>query len=578
MLYIYYIQLLLYLLFFIIDSILILLYCIIDNNHVYIIRNLFISSYVIKITSFIIYLLNISITKKQLINYNQLQSIPTDNNINLLMFSHDIRTPLTSIIFAINLIKQNNNIQSEYIDIVIYSSNYLLLLFTSLLEFNNLSNSTIKYKQIKTYTFFNEIIQILHSQCYDTSIKLYLIIEHNVPSIFISDNVKIKMIIFNLIINSINELKLISIENYLKKISCFIKFTNGHLIIAIEDSGSGLSTDNIFKFTNSDTSTKNKLISEHNGYSIGTAIIKKYIALLNGSINIKSKYNNNTNTLITIHIPIQINRYRPIFNKKIYHNNIIHNITDGISNNTVISNLYSFFDTKTPISLIKPYTIIETNTTYQLQYNNNMTTINKPFFNITILKKLYDLINTPNTITATEDTDELTEPLCDISTNIKSNANLISDYKILIVDDNHINVLLLKKNIDLLNIYCDVAYDGKQAINKTLSTNYNLIILDYNMPELNGIETANEIKKKNKYTLIYILTGDTSIQHTTSPNIEQILLKPININELYNIIHKNLLLQYSLDVSENSDITSPLNTTSSSNIQHQYVDFDNIMN
>lgn len=70
---------------------------------------------------------------------------------------------------------------------------------------------------------------------------------------------------------------------------------------------------------------------------------------------------------------------------------------------------------------------------------------------------------------------------------------------ILIVDDIRANIIALKKNLELHNIDVDTAESGEEALKKILKNNYSLIIMDVQMPGLDGFEVA-KILTENKRT------------------------------------------------------------------------------
>src|SRR5690606_24009345 len=72
--------------------------------------------------------------------------------------------------------------------------------------------------------------------------------------------------------------------------------------------------------------------------------------------------------------------------------------------------------------------------------------------------------------------------------------------KILLVDDKEVNLITIKSKIEktLFHIHCDIAIGGKEAINMAKEADYHLILIDIQMPEINGIEAAKKIRAYNK--------------------------------------------------------------------------------
>lgn len=91
---------------------------------------------------------------------------------------------------------------------------------------------------------------------------------------------------------------------------------------------------------------------------------------------------------------------------------------------------------------------------------------------------------------------------------IKTNLNS-KKKKILIVDDHKINIIALKNKIEkcLPLMICDVANGGREAIAKVENNNYHLIIMDIQMPDIDGIEASRKIKKINKDVPIIAATS-----------------------------------------------------------------------
>ncbi|WNH09186.1 ATP-binding protein [Thalassobellus suaedae] len=84
----------------------------------------------------------------------------------------------------------------------------------------------------------------------------------------------------------------------------------------------------------------------------------------------------------------------------------------------------------------------------------------------------------------------------------KKNINL-PDLNILIVDDNHLNIIVLKRFLEDLGIKPDTAKNGKIALEKFKEKSYHLIFMDIHMPEMDGWEATKEIRKTNKDVIIF---------------------------------------------------------------------------
>lgn len=109
---------------------------------------------------------------------------------------------------------------------------------------------------------------------------------------------------------------------------------------------------------------------------------------------------------------------------------------------------------------------------------------------------------------------------------------------ILVVDDDpdivDVITLCLKDN----DIISDKAYNGKEALEKVTTKNFNLILLDLNMPGMNGFEVIKKLKDDEKtcHIPIVVLTGtyisDADKQHGLTLGISKYLTKPFSANDL----------------------------------------------
>lgn len=85
--------------------------------------------------------------------------------------------------------------------------------------------------------------------------------------------------------------------------------------------------------------------------------------------------------------------------------------------------------------------------------------------------------------------------------------DLIKNIKILLADDDEDYLMMTNEFLKQIGYNVDCASDGKEAVNKLKSGNYQIALLDFFMPELNGGEVIEEIRKENKELVIILQTG-----------------------------------------------------------------------
>ncbi|QKY69656.1 response regulator transcription factor [Lentibacillus sp. CBA3610] len=107
--------------------------------------------------------------------------------------------------------------------------------------------------------------------------------------------------------------------------------------------------------------------------------------------------------------------------------------------------------------------------------------------------------------------------------------------RILIVDDEASIVTLLKFNVEQAGYETDVAYDGKEAIQKAETSHYDLIILDLMLPEMDGMEVCKHLRSNKIDTPILMLTAkDEELDKVLGLEIgaDDYLTKPFSPNEV----------------------------------------------
>lgn len=123
----------------------------------------------------------------------------------------------------------------------------------------------------------------------------------------------------------------------------------------------------------------------------------------------------------------------------------------------------------------------------------------------------------------------------------------LNEAKILIVEDNEINMKITCEMLNGLGYEYKYAYDGKGALKLLEEDNFDLILMDIQMPELNGYETTkiireNEIRSHKHIYIIamtaYSLNGDR--ERCIDSGMDDYISKPFDINTLKNVILKFL--------------------------------------
>lgn len=112
--------------------------------------------------------------------------------------------------------------------------------------------------------------------------------------------------------------------------------------------------------------------------------------------------------------------------------------------------------------------------------------------------------------------------------------------KILVVDDEDILRMLIVDTLEELNVEIDVAEDGRAALEKLSGTKYDLLVLDYMMPELSGMEVLERLSAEMKERMpILMLTAkaqDSDRIKAIEAGARRFIPKPFSPIELLRVV------------------------------------------
>ncbi|MDR0361848.1 MAG: response regulator [Planctomycetota bacterium] len=125
-----------------------------------------------------------------------------------------------------------------------------------------------------------------------------------------------------------------------------------------------------------------------------------------------------------------------------------------------------------------------------------------------------------------------------------SARDLDASAKILVVDDNRMNLAVAKGLLGLYKVECDTAMSGREALEKISANNYDLIFMDHMMPEMDGVETTKRIRAlegKRSVTPVIALTANAvqgARELLLASGMNDFLSKPIERNKLHAILER----------------------------------------
>ncbi len=123
-----------------------------------------------------------------------------------------------------------------------------------------------------------------------------------------------------------------------------------------------------------------------------------------------------------------------------------------------------------------------------------------------------------------------------------------NDVRILVVDDEADILKSLKTHLELDGFWVDVAPSAKEALAKIKSTRFHIVLTDINMPEMDGIEMLEEIKKFRGDTIVIMITAYSSLMKVANSRFHgaaDYVLKPFRdlseVDEVIDLAYQQIL-------------------------------------
>jgi len=225
----------------------------------------------------------------------------------LAAMSHEIRTPLNGVIGILGLLSKNslNDMQRHQVYVAQSSANSLLGLINDILDFSKVEagKMTLEAMSVNLHEELGDFAEAIAFKAHEKGVDLLLDITELPCYSVISDSGRIRQILTNLVGNAIKftHSGQISIKATLE----IIEMPTARLVFDISDTGIGIpeeKLDHLFDaFTQADSSTTRK----YGGTGLGLAIVKKLCELMGGSIRVQSALGEGTTFSAEIQVKLE---------------------------------------------------------------------------------------------------------------------------------------------------------------------------------------------------------------------------------------------------------------------------------
>jgi len=474
---------------------------------------------------------------------------------------HEFRTPMNGILGFIEILQKTHldKQQREYLGMINHSSKNLMTNIETLLDLSQLQGGRLELNPFQ-FNILPEIEKLVHDFCLiskDKGIKVFTFIDPKLPQDIFSDAKKILQVLYAILQNAIKftprggkvvlEVKLLKRQ---KNGDCSIGFS-------VSDTGKGISNEQVQKIT--EPFTSGNQADERLG--VGLSLSHGLVKLLGSDLRIQSQDGSGTYVNFVLDFKeTKGQNFKMISKRKVKvllldqtrideanflttylrsfaidvvkSNQLDENVYEGIDALYIVANqddsswmleLGTYTKTKPLILLLDYGSKLQTKLTHIIDQ-----VIQKPLLPSSIAQHLYSV--------AGYEEEQLH----------KEELSIQQEVKALVVEDNLINQRLIQILLQGYNITVTTAGDGVEAVHYCSKNKYDVVFMDIDMPEKNGMEATKEIKASttlNKLTPIIALTamameGDKEM--ILENGLDDYMPKPLTRDKLEFILNKYL--------------------------------------
>lgn len=430
--------------------------------------------------------------------------------------SHEIRTPMNAIVGMTEILLREKwpQKQESYLLNVKSSGKALLLLINDILDFSKIESGKLEIieEKYEPMSMLKDLSMIFLNRIGEKNIELIFDIDKNMPNVLYGDELRVRQVILNIVNNAIKFTE----NGYVKLILYYTKETDdvADIKIVVEDTGQGIKSEDLEKLFAAFNQVDTKKNRSKEGTGLGLAISKQLVEMMGGRIDVESEYLKGSRFTFNMKQKIVDTKAAADIKDEVYNdrqNIVVGNLSLEIENDILrklakqydmqyieyaefeqyeeyLSNFYIFFDAvsyELASDVIKDKISKEKdNIRFCIMQNpmkenidgRKISILNKPLFTLNFCQ----FINNEENSVFMKDENDI--------------SFVAPEARVLLVDDNEINIKVALGLMSPINMQIDTAENGKEAVSKIIKNRYDLVLMDHMMPVMDGIEATGKIR------------------------------------------------------------------------------------
>ena len=504
----------------------------------------------------------------------------------LARMSHEIRTPMNAIIgmSQLALMTKLTPKQHDYIGKVESSALALLRIINDILDFSKIEagKMSIELVDFNLEVVLEDLSNLITFEAEEKGTEIMFSMENGTPFSLIGDPLRLGQILSNLTSNAIKFTKdgeiVISI-NVISKDEEKVE-----LKFSVKDSGVGLSEEQKGKLFQSFSQADGSTTRKYGGTGLGLVICKRLVEMMGGEIWVDSEPDKGSTFIFTALFGRQKKEKRRIFKPSIELKGIRVLVVDDNSASREIlkkalesftfkvTNVASGEEALTELEInannkkSQPYELVLMDwkmpgmngieTTKRIKSDPNIpqppTVIMVTAYGREEIRKQAESVDIDGFLVKPVTHSLLFDAIMDAfgknrgsrSRSIKYGVNEIREIgnikgaKVLLAEDNEINQQVATELLEKAGLSVTIANNGKEAIKAVEGSVFDLVLMDVQMPEMDGLEATGCIRKNPRFSNLPIvamtaqaMTGDR--EKCIDAGMDDYITKPVDVNELF---------------------------------------------